>query len=311
MHSDNTAKAAHSTIQSLQQLPPLSAVATRLLEEATREDADLHRLARLIEQDPGLAARIIGIANSAYFQRHNDVCTVADAIIRVLGLNLVRSLAIGIALSQPFDASRCPEFDVGRYWYQAMTTATLASRLAPHLRVEHSQLECLFLAGLLQTLGLRPRRTIRVVLFANEENGLAGGVGYRDAHREELPRHLLALESDSGVFAPRGFETNANPEAKAVLDAIAAILGRTAGAGLMAPGGGGADIGPLRPHGVIQVGFLPDPGRYFDLHHTEEDTLEKVNRREIDLGAGVIAALLYVVADLEQPLPRNAETAEG
>ena len=153
MHSDNSAKAAHSTIQSLQQLPPLSAVATRLLEEATREDADLHRLARLIEQDPGLAARIIGLANSAYFQRHNEVCTVADAIIRVLGLNLVRSLALGIALSRPFDARQCPEFDVDRYWYHAMTTATLASRLAAHLRVEHAQLDCLFLAGLLQTLG--------------------------------------------------------------------------------------------------------------------------------------------------------------
>jgi HD-like signal output (HDOD) protein len=153
MRSDPAAKAAHSAIQSLQQLPPLSAVACQLLEEATREDADLHRLAGLIEQDPGLVARIIGIANSAYFRRHNEVCTVADAIIRVLGLNLVRSLAIGIALSRPFDASRCPEFDTGRYWYHAMTTATLASRLAPHLRVEHAQLECLFLAGLLQTLG--------------------------------------------------------------------------------------------------------------------------------------------------------------
>lgn len=195
MHSDNSAKAAHSTIQSLQQLPPLSAVATRLLEEATREDADLHRLASLIEQDPGLAARIIGIANSAYFQRHNDVCTVADAIIRVLGLNLVRSLAIGIALSQPFDASRCPEFDLGRYWYHAMTTATLASRLAPHLRVEHSQLECLFLAGLLQTVG----RFALVHLFPESMSQVFRALKMReDADLLELETQALATNEVEG-----------------------------------------------------------------------------------------------------------------
>jgi HD-like signal output (HDOD) protein len=195
MHSDNSAKAAHSTIQSLQQLPPLSAVATRLLEEATREDADLHRLASLIEQDPGLAARIIGIANSAYFQRHNDVCTVADAIIRVLGLNLVRSLAIGIVLSQPFDARRCPEFDLGRYWYHAMTTATLASRLAPHLRVEHSQLECLYLAGLLQTIG----RFALVHLFPESMSQVFRALKMReDADLLELETQALATNEVEG-----------------------------------------------------------------------------------------------------------------
>lgn len=153
MKKTNAAEAAHTAIQALQELPPLPTVAGQLLEEATRDDADLQRLAKLIEHDPGLAARIIGIANSAYFIRQNEVCTVADAIIRVLGLNLVRSLAIGIALSRPFDVSQCPQFDLGRYWYHAMTTATLASRCTPHLHVEQSQLDCLFLAGLLQTLG--------------------------------------------------------------------------------------------------------------------------------------------------------------
>jgi len=195
MDSNNTAKAAHSTIQALQQLPPLAAVACQLLEEATREDADLRRLAALIEQDPGLAARIIGIANSAYFRRQNEVCTVADAIIRVLGLNLVRSLAIGIALSRPFDTRRCPEFDTGRYWYHAMTTATLASRLAPHLQVEHSQLDCLFLAGLLQTLG----RFALVHLFPERMSAVFRALQAQpDADLLELQTEALATNEIEG-----------------------------------------------------------------------------------------------------------------
>jgi carboxypeptidase Q len=158
--------------------------------------------------------------------------------------------------------------------------------------------------SLLQRLGLRPRRTLRVVLFTNEENGLAGGRAYREAYASEMDHHVLALESDSGVFTPRGFSTNANPQAYAILTALSGLL-EEAGAGDLRQGGGGADISPMRDDGVIQVGFEPDPQRYFDLHHTHEDTFDKVSPREINLGAGVIAAFLYVVADMEQTLPRN------
>jgi len=163
---------------------------------------------------------------------------------------------------------------------------------------------CQALEAVRLLIDLIPRRTIRVVLFANEENGLAGGKGYLEGHLDQMDRHVMALESDSGVYTPRGFRTNANPEAFAVLESISALLD-SAGAGQLTQGGGGADIGPMRSHGVVQVGYQPDPQRYFDLHHTHEDTLDKVSPREINLGAGVMAALLYVVADLEQTLPRN------
>jgi carboxypeptidase Q len=157
---------------------------------------------------------------------------------------------------------------------------------------------------LIKSLGLRPRRTLRVVLFANEENGLGGGNAYLAAHRNEMGRHVLALESDSGCFTPRGFTTDANPEAFAILSSVSALLAN-AGAGLLEPGGGGADIGPMKAEGVVQLGYLPDSQRYFDLHHTHEDTLDKVSPREINLGAGVMAAMLYVIADLPTTLPRN------
>ena len=157
---------------------------------------------------------------------------------------------------------------------------------------------------LLKTLGLHPRRTLRVVLFANEENGLAGGKAYVAQHQDEMDKHVLALESDSGVFTPRGFTTDANPAARQILDAIAELLAE-AGAGRMTTGHGGADIGPMAASGTVLVGYDPDPHRYFDLHHSARDTLAAVNEREINLGAGVIAALIWIVADLEQTLPRN------
>lgn len=163
---------------------------------------------------------------------------------------------------------------------------------------------------LIKSLGLRPRRTLRVVLFANEENGLAGGRGYAEQHLDEMLQHLLALESDSGVFTPRGFTTNAEGRARALLESAAALLDFT-DAGVVETGGGGADIGPMKKHGVLQVGFRPDGQRYFDIHHCARDTMNLVSEREIELGAGVIAGLLWTLADMPHELPRGPVTAEG
>ncbi|MFN0060859.1 MAG: M28 family peptidase [Planctomycetota bacterium] len=157
---------------------------------------------------------------------------------------------------------------------------------------------------LLKKLGLRPRRTLRVVLFMNEENGLGGGRAYARDHAAELDKHVFAIESDRGGFAPRGFTTDCNPEARAVLASLAALLAGYGTQGLF-KGGGGADISPMQESGVILAGFYPDPQRYFDGHHTEADTIDKVNERELELGTCAIASLIYMVADLEQPLRRN------
>ncbi|HSH30418.1 MAG TPA: HDOD domain-containing protein [Thiohalobacter sp.] len=143
----------HSRLQEILHLPPLPAVAYQLLKEMAGEDVDFKRLTELIEQDPGLAARIVGIANSAYFARQREIYRVEDAITRVLGLNLVRGLAIGIALSKPFDVSACPAFELNRYWYRAFVSAQLSNAVGPHLELETDLRECLFLAGLVHNLG--------------------------------------------------------------------------------------------------------------------------------------------------------------
>ncbi len=160
---------------------------------------------------------------------------------------------------------------------------------------------------LIKQLGLSPRRTIRVCLFMNEENGLRGAAAYRAAFADELERHVFALESDRGGFTPRGFTTNAKPEARAIIEAVAGMY-TAVGADKVIDGSGGADINGLATHGVVLAGYLPDGQRYFDLHHSERDTLDQVSPRELELGAGVIAGLIYVVADLEQTLPRNFDS---
>ena len=162
---------------------------------------------------------------------------------------------------------------------------------------------------LLKALDLRPRRTVRAVLFMNEENGLAGARAYYAEHEAEMENHVMAIESDGGVHTPRGFSTDANPAALAILERAAALL-EEFGAERVERGGGGADIGPMAASGVVLVGFRADSQRYFDLHHSALDTIDKVNRREIELGAAAIASLAYLVADLPETLPRNPPKSE-
>ena len=155
-------------------------------------------------------------------------------------------------------------------------------------------------ARLLKELGLRPRRTIRVVLYTNEENGLRGGNAYRDAHRAELSKHVLAIESDSGVFRPEGLGLAATAplQLRSNLQEIAKLLSGI-GADRIAASGGGADIGPIMREGVPGASLNVEGSRYFDIHHTPADTLDKVNPRELALCVATMTVMAYVVADMQ------------
>ena len=158
-------------------------------------------------------------------------------------------------------------------------------------------------ARLLKELGLRPKRTIRVVLYTNEENGLRGGNAYRDAHRADLSKHIFAIESDSGVFRPEGLglAATAPAQVRANLQEIAKLLSGI-GADGIAPTGGGADIGPIMREGVIGASLDVEGSRYFDIHHTPADTLDKVNPQELALCVATMAVMAYTVADLPDGL---------
>jgi carboxypeptidase Q len=158
---------------------------------------------------------------------------------------------------------------------------------------------------LLKELGLRPRRTIRVVLYTNEENGLRGGNAYRDAHRAELSKHILAIESDSGVYRPEGFglAATAPPQARANLQEIAKLLTGIR-ADRIAANGGGADISPLITEGVIGGSLDVDGTHYFEIHHTHADTLDKISPQDLALCVATMAVMAYTVADLPQALSK-------
>jgi len=141
------------------------------------------------------------------------------------------------------------------------------------------------------------------VLYTNEENGSRGGNAYRDAHRAEIAKHILAIESDSGVYRPEGFglSDTAPLQVRSNLQEIAKLLAGIA-ADNIAEDGGGADIGPLMREGVPGASLDVDGAHYFDIHHTQADTLDKVNPRELALCVATMAVMAYTVADLPSGL---------
>ncbi len=145
---------------------------------------------------------------------------------------------------------------------------------------------------------VRPRRTVRVVHFTCEEMGGHGGKAYLEAHRSELDRHVLAIESDSGTFAPRGFSVDADSSVIADLALAAAPLARVApGEWSVKKGGSGVDIGPIVREGVPGVGHRVDTTHYFDVHHSKADTFEKIDPDLVARNVAAIAGLIHIVAE--------------
>jgi carboxypeptidase Q len=148
----------------------------------------------------------------------------------------------------------------------------------------------------LKALGERPKRTIRAVMFMNEENGLRGGAAYLQNAKEKNEQHVFALESDAGGFTPRGFGLEMSEEKRDKVIRWKKIF-YDYGVYDIGPGGSGADIGGLKAVGAALAGLSPDSQRYFDLHHAATDTFEAVSKRELDLGAVNMAALIWLVSE--------------
>ena len=147
---------------------------------------------------------------------------------------------------------------------------------------------------ILKNLNYNPKRTIRVVLFANEENGLRGGNKYAELAKKNNESHFFALESDAGGFTPRGFSFDTSENEFNSLKEFEKLFNQY-GIDNFIIGGSGADIGPLKDGKVILAGLRPDPQRYFDYHHAASDTFDKINKRELELGAAAMTALVYLL----------------
>ena len=157
---------------------------------------------------------------------------------------------------------------------------------------------------LMKELGLRPRRTIRVVGWTNEENGLRGGLAYRDAHAGELDKHVVAIESDGGVFRPVGFGFTGSDAARAILrDVIARCSNRSART-RCSPRAAGPTSVPSCNVACREWATWWMARRYFWYHHTEADTPDKLDPAEVAFNVAAMAVVAYVIADLPERLPR-------
>jgi len=154
---------------------------------------------------------------------------------------------------------------------------------------------------LMKKLNLRPRRTVRVVLWTNEENGGRGGQAYRDRHLGELANHVMMLESDSGVFRPTGFGFSGTESARAKVRDIASLLAGIHAATIGA-NGGGADIGPSVQQAGIPAMSLEVDGDYFLIHHTPADTVDKIDPLDVARSSAAVAVMAYVIADMPERL---------
>jgi len=159
-------------------------------------------------------------------------------------------------------------------------------------------------ANLIRKLRLKPKRTIRVVAWMNEENGLAGSKQYAKDYHKEWMNHFAAMETDGGADHPLGINVKAKPEVKKILAPVAAIL-QASGAGMLnLVEHCGADIGPMEKAGVPSFSPIQDSRFYFNYHHTAADTLDKIVPKQLAENAAVIAVLAYALANMDEPLPR-------
>ena len=156
---------------------------------------------------------------------------------------------------------------------------------------------------LIKDLGLKPKRTIRCVLWTNEENGSRGSRAYRDMHMDELDKHIVAIESDAGVFAPKGFGFTGSKEAKSVIENIHELL-KPIKANEVTDWGRAADVAPLNDEGIPVMSLNVESSKYFWYHHTAADTFDKVDFHEFNKCIAAMAIMAFVIADMEDPLPR-------
>lgn len=157
---------------------------------------------------------------------------------------------------------------------------------------------------LMKKLGLHPRRTVRVVLWTNEENGLRGAAAYAEQHAAEAANHVLALEADSGVFSPSVLGFSGSAPARLLMAQIVSLLAPLEFPELTS-GGGGADVGPIAQSGnVPTMAYLGDAARYFVIHHSAADTVERITPEEVSRAAAAIAVVAYAVAEMPERLPR-------
>jgi HD-like signal output (HDOD) protein len=221
-------------VREIPEIPAMPVAAQQILGLLSDEDIIMSKLVKIINTDPALTARIIGIANSAFFGCREGIYSIQDAITRVLGINTVTSIALSIVLSGPFKSVKCPEFDRKGFWVTSLLTATLARRILPHSKLasKYNQ-EQIYLSGLLHNFGLLvlvyafPDKVAQILSLINFEKTLATaelesrtiGINRFQAgailtHKWHLPKEVVAV-----------IEHHINPQYKGDHDGVTLLIG--------------------------------------------------------------------------------------
>ena len=158
---------------------------------------------------------------------------------------------------------------------------------------------------LLKQMDLRPKRTLRSVMWTGEEQGCYGAAAYFNNHKDEVPTMDLVIESDAGTFNPTGLIFSGNAEAQCILQEISNLMSPINATGLEFSSGAGPDVGNWIRAGVPGMSLLNDNERYFWFHHSEGDTMTVENPDELDRSTALWAAAIYIIADLDNMLPRD------
>ncbi|NOY67440.1 MAG: HDOD domain-containing protein [Gammaproteobacteria bacterium] len=191
-------KEKRSKIRDLPDLPPFPAIAQKIMAQVSNEHVDIPKLAKTIEQDPAVFGRIIGVANSAYFGCPDQIYTISHAIVRVLGLCMVKSLALGMVLNEPFKVEACPNFNMEKYWFDSLLTAQIAQRLSRYIQTDQSDFQDrAYLAGMLNNLG----DLVLTYLYPSEMNDVLRQV-------KENPE-LDKQDSQSEIIGINSYEASA------------------------------------------------------------------------------------------------------
>ncbi|PYR67299.1 MAG: hypothetical protein DMF88_13265 [Acidobacteria bacterium] len=205
-------------------------------------------------------------------------------------------------------ASGCRSTGTARpTWNPPTSSARFAAARSPTRSSSSAATSCVITweaLRLMKKLGIQPRRTVRLVLWTNEENGTRGAAAYADKYASTAMNHVFALEADSGVFEPARFGFSGSLAARNVIRDITSLLSPLNLAETIS-GGGGADIDPIAQAGrAPTMAYMGDPTRYFTIHHTPADTVERIAPEEVAKGAAAIAVVTYVIAEMPDRLPK-------
>jgi len=284
--------------------------------------AELGAVAALVRSATPLAMQIPHTGNMAYDEKFPKIPTASISPEDAIMMSRLTASGVPVRVHLEMGAQTLPDADSGDVVGEIVGSEHPEEVVVIGGHIDSwdvgqgaqddgaSIMACLNALSMIKKLGLQPRRTLRVAFWVNEENGGRGGVAYREWIGNKIADQVAAIEMDGGAEAPVGYGASVTPESMEMLKQIAKLL-EPVGAGEISEGGGGSDIEPLINSGVPGLGERTVGTHYFDWHHTESDTLDKVDPQDFRKNVASLAVMSYILADMPGRLKANPPQQGG